>query len=88
MPHDGISTDEVVVCVLGGPPDAGFDCGREEQTRFLYEWAWADQQAQISVTYGYYLEGILVAYATVCMDALPLERGSANRTSDSWRWAR
>lgn len=76
------TADDVVIQVLRGPPEAGFDCGRDDQTRFLYERAWADQQAQLSVTYLYYVKGILAAYATVCMDALPLgrkERGLAVR---------
>jgi ribosomal protein S18 acetylase RimI-like enzyme len=59
---------------LDGPPEHGFDCGRPEQTMFLYERALADQEAQLSVTHLYYVQGILGAYATVCMDALPLGR--------------
>jgi GNAT superfamily N-acetyltransferase len=66
--------DELVVRTLDGPPEAGFDCGRDEQNRFLYERAWPDQEAQLSVTYLYYVKGMLAAYATVCMDALPLGR--------------
>lgn len=80
MPHGGPSPDEVVVHVLRSLPKAGFDCGREEQTRFLSERAWSDQKAQVSVTYGYYVGGILVAYATVCMDAIRL--GKKERESD------
>ena len=80
MPHGGLSPHEVVVRVLGEPPKAGFDCGREEQTRFLRERAWADQQAQLSVTYCYYLDEMLAAYAAVCMDAIAL--GKKERESD------
>ena len=80
MLHAAPSPDEVVAHVLRSPPAAGFDCGREEQTRFLLERAWSDQKAQVSVTYGYYLGGILVAYATVCMDAIRL--GKRERESD------
>ena len=75
MPHvPRFPTDEIVVRTLDGPVEAGFDCGREEQNRFLYERAWLDQEAQVSVTYLHYVQGILAAYATVCMDALPLGR--------------
>jgi GNAT superfamily N-acetyltransferase len=75
MPHvPRFSANELVVRTLHGPAEAGFDCGREEQNRFLYERAWPDQEAQVSVTYVYYVAGILAAYATVCMDALPLGR--------------
>lgn len=66
--------EDVVFRRLEGPPDDGFDCGRAEQTMFLYECALADQEAQLSVTHLYYVQGILGAYATVCMDALPLGR--------------
>lgn len=80
MPHGGPSPDEVIVHVLRSPPAAGFDCGRDEQTRFVSERAWSDQKAQVSVTYGYYLGGVLVAYATLCMDAIRL--GKKERESD------
>lgn len=80
MPHGGPSTGEVNVRVLRGPPEAGFDCGREEQTRFFSQRAWTDQQAQLSVTHCYFLGGVLVAYATLCMDAIPL--GKKERESD------
>lgn len=60
--------------VLRAPPEAGFDCGRKEQNRFFYESAWADQQAHVSVTYLYFVGGTCAAYATLCMDALPLGR--------------
>ncbi|HEX5723913.1 MAG TPA: hypothetical protein VFX98_00530 [Longimicrobiaceae bacterium] len=59
---------------LDGPPLPGFDCGREEQNRFFYERAWLDQRQRISTTYLYFLRGMLAAYATVCMDSLPLGR--------------
>ncbi|HEX8245443.1 MAG TPA: GNAT family N-acetyltransferase [Longimicrobium sp.] len=78
----GLSLDDLVVRRLAGPPETGFDCGREEQTAFLYERAWEDQQALLSVTYLYHLNGILAAYATICMDAIALgrrERGVAVR---------
>lgn len=69
-----ILTDELVILRLDGPPEEGFDCGRAEQTAFFYDRAYEEQQARLSVTYRYYVRGILAAFATVCMDALPLSR--------------
>ncbi|HEX6370629.1 MAG TPA: GNAT family N-acetyltransferase [Longimicrobium sp.] len=63
-------------------PPSGFDCGRESQTRFLYDYAWHDQRQRVSTTYLYHVAELLAAYATVCMDAIPLgrrERPSAIR---------
>lgn len=74
--------DDVLVTRLDGPPDIGFDCGRAEQNAFLYDWAQVDQEARLSVTYLYYVQGILGAYASVSMDSVPLdrsERGSEER---------
>jgi len=78
MRREPVTQNDVDAFSLQEPPAAGFDCGREEQTRFLYKWAWADQQALLSVTYGYYLDGVLAAYSTVCMDALPLGKNERN----------
>jgi GNAT superfamily N-acetyltransferase len=72
--HPEITSDELVVRVMDGPPERGFDCRRAEQTEFFHECAWDDQQAQLSVTYLYYFRGILAAYATVCTDSIPLSR--------------
>lgn len=69
-----ISPEDLLVIPLDGPPDLGFDCGRREQNSYLYDWARADQDAKLAVTYLYYPQGILGAYATVCMDAVPLAR--------------
>jgi ribosomal protein S18 acetylase RimI-like enzyme len=69
---DDISLEDVVIRLLDGPPEAGFDCGREDQNRFLYERAWEDQQEKVSTTYLYHVNGMIAGYATVCMDALPL----------------
>jgi len=69
---DGISIDDTVVRLLGGQPEAGFDCGHDEQNRFLYERAWDDQKERVSTTYLYHVNGMLAGYATVCMDSLPL----------------
>lgn len=69
-----ITEDEFVILRLDGPPEEGFDCGRAEQTVFFYERAYEEQLALLSVTYIYYVRGMLAAFATVCMDALPLSR--------------
>jgi GNAT superfamily N-acetyltransferase len=57
---------------LEGNPPTEFDCGREAQNRFLHGLAWHDQQEWLSCTYLHFLGGTYVAYATVCMDAVPL----------------
>lgn len=70
---------------LEGVPPSGFDCGRESQTRFLYGYAWHDQRQRVSTTYLYLVAEMVAAYATVCMDAIPLgrrERPSAIRYQD------
>lgn len=67
-----VSVDDLVIRKLEGPPPAGFDCGREMQNSFLYNRVWEDQKERLSVTYLYFLKGILAAYATVCMDSLEL----------------
>src|SRR5687768_15391632 len=64
--------DALVVRKLDGAPPAGFDCGREAQTRFLYDSAWHDQRQRVSTTYVYHAAGILAAYMSVCMDAITL----------------
>lgn len=78
MEDQDLSWDDIVVLTLDGPPELGFDCGHPEQNAFLYERAWPDQEEMISVTYRYYLHGILAGYATVLMDGISLsfrERG-------------
>jgi GNAT superfamily N-acetyltransferase len=68
------SADDLVVQKLDGVPPPGFDCGRDTQTRFLYEYAWHDQRQRVSTTYLYHVSDLLAAYTTVCMDAIPLDR--------------
>jgi GNAT superfamily N-acetyltransferase len=77
--------DDLLVGKLEGAPPPGFDCGRDTQTRFLYEYAWHDQRQRVSTTYLYQTAGTLAAYITVCMDAVPLgrrERPAAIRFQD------
>lgn len=57
---------------LEGTPPAGFDCRREAQNSFLYELAWPDQRQRLTTTYLYHAARGLVAYMTVCMDAVVL----------------
>lgn len=57
---------------LEEPPPPGFDCQREAQNSFLYEWAWSDQRQRLTTTYVYRAAGEPVAYTTLCMDAVVL----------------
>lgn len=57
---------------LEGPPPPGFDCAREAQNRFLYEHAWSDQLEALSTTYLYHVQGVVAAYATICMHSIEL----------------
>lgn len=62
---------ELVPLEAAPPPD--FRCSRKEQNEFLQERAWDEQQLGLSVTYLALLNGIVVGYLTVSMDALPLQ---------------
>lgn len=57
---------------LEGVPPEGFDCQREAQNSFLYEWAWSDQRQRVTTTYVYRAAGALAGYMAVCMDAVIL----------------
>lgn len=57
---------------LDAPPPADFDCGAEEQNRFLHEWAWRDQRKGISVTHLIFVKGIAGAYVTLMADRIRL----------------
>lgn len=59
---------------LDGHGPLSFDCGRDEQNEHLHVRAWEDQQQRLSTTYLLHHHGLIAAYATVCMDALPLTR--------------
>lgn len=80
LPDDSFSFSEIVAYPLAGEPPPGFDCGRETQNRFLYECAWRDQQERVSSTWLYYAKGLFIAYATVCLDAIPLGTREKPRT--------
>lgn len=71
LPPDS-AANELFPRKLSEPPPPGFDCGREEQNRFLYDSAWRDQQERLSVTYLYYATDVFAAFATVCMTSIVL----------------
>jgi hypothetical protein len=73
-PEAGWVLEDLHVRILDGDPPSGFDCGREEQNRFLYERASRDHQAQVSVTHIFFIKGLFAAYATIMMDSLTLYR--------------
>lgn len=64
--------DDLEARILEAPPPAGFDCGAEEQNRFLHQRAWADQGKGISVTHLVYIKGIPAAYVTLMNDRIRL----------------
>jgi GNAT superfamily N-acetyltransferase len=64
--------DDLEMRTLDGPPPAGFDCGADDQDRFLYERAWADACQGISVTHVLYVKGIAAAYVTLLSDRIQL----------------
>jgi GNAT superfamily N-acetyltransferase len=77
-PDAGWDEGDVAVVLLDGLPPDGFDCGREEQNRFLYGHAWSDHSAGVSVTYLIFVKGIFAGYVTLMADGLVLnqeERG-------------
>jgi GNAT superfamily N-acetyltransferase len=59
---------------LDGSPPSRFDCGRPEQNEFLHRHAWLDQLQFASTTYLVYVDGIVAAYAAVCMESVHLAR--------------
>jgi GNAT superfamily N-acetyltransferase len=74
--------ESVEVDRLSGIPLASFDCGRDDQNHFFREQSWTDQVERLSTTYTFQVHGVTAAFATICMDALPLsrrERGPAIR---------
>lgn len=66
------SNDEITRRRLDDSVLPAFDCGRDEQNRFLHEWAWRDQDEWLSTTHLYFVRGILVAYATVAASSVVL----------------
>lgn len=72
--RSGGSSDGLHDRKLDSHPPQGFECGRADQNSFLYETAWEDQNASLSTTYLFYLDGMVAAYATVLMDSILLGR--------------
>lgn len=64
--------DDMEMRTLDEPPSPGFDCGAEDQNRFLYQRAWHDACHGISVTHMLYINGILAAYITLLNDRIQL----------------
>jgi GNAT superfamily N-acetyltransferase len=75
-----IAPYQVAPRLLDDAPPRGFDCEREPQNRFFYEYAWPDQQERISATHLYYVDGTLAAYCTLCIDALELGTREREKT--------
>lgn len=64
--------DDLDTRALEEPPPADFDCGADDQNRFLQERAWRDHQKGISSTHMLYVKGIPAAYVTLMADRIKL----------------
>lgn len=64
--------DDLDTRILEAPPPADYDCGAEEQNRFLHERAWRDHAQGISATHILYVKGIPAAYVTLMTDRIKL----------------
>ena len=76
--HGDFPYEDFEIRLLDGAPPPRFDCGSEDLNRFFHERAWVDQMEGISVTYVYWLHGLLAGFATVVMAEVILsqrERG-------------
>ena len=71
-PDAPFSRDDLQMRIIDGPPPAGFDCGAEEQNRFLYDRAWKDHCRGVTVTHLLFIKGILGAYVTLMTDRIRL----------------
>lgn len=71
-PDAGWNEEDLAIIVLDGDPPRGFDCGRIEQNRYLYERAWPDQQLSIALTRLVFVKGILAAFVTTLADGIEL----------------
>ena len=59
---------------LDGSVTDHFDCGENDQNKFLRESAWPDQKQGWSVTYLAYVKGMLAGYVALSNDALELTK--------------
>lgn len=66
--------DDLDVHRLDSPHPGAFDCGRDMQNSYFHERAWMDQEQRLSTTYVFEARGLTAAFATLCMDAVPLAR--------------
>lgn len=66
------SLDDMEMRLLDGRSPEGFDCGREEQNRFLYERARRDAKRGVTVTHLLHIKGTLAAYVSLLTDRLVL----------------
>lgn len=67
--------------ILDAPVSERFDCGEQEQNRFLLEHAWSQQQANFSKTYLAYLAGILCGYVTLAQSEIKLAKSERPETA-------
>lgn len=58
---------------LEGNPPQDFRCSRDDQNEFLRERALTNQRDGFSVTHLAYLDGVVVGYLTLAMDAIALQ---------------
>lgn len=65
--------EQIELFALEAAPPPDFRCTRDDQNAFLHDRAWPEQQLGLSVTYLAHWFGIVVAFMTVCMDAIPLQ---------------
>lgn len=72
--------ESVEVNRLEALPSRTFDCGRPMQNSFFCERSYNDQEDRLSTTYTFEVHGITAAFATICMDSIPLSRSERGRT--------
>ena len=77
---------EVRMEVIDGQPPAGFDCGRQAQNAFLYNRAWRDAKAAMSVTHLLFINDVLAGFVTLLADGITLSRAERPR-GVMWRIA-
>lgn len=64
--------NQVDILPLAEPPRAHFDCGADEQNRFLHERAWRDQRNGISITHLLDVDGAAAGYVALLNDRIRL----------------
>ena len=66
---------------LDGPVRDGFDCGDDEQNRFLLELAWPQQSDGYSRTHLAYVGGMLCGYVTLASSEIVLAKSERPETA-------